>query len=66
MKSLLRDLCSALGPYCIRAKWLVFSDTVTYIYRYILLYGENAALKSQVWGSLTLVQQDSSSVKREM
>ena len=32
MKSLLRDLCSALGPYCtncIGAKWSVFSDACT-------------------------------------
>ena len=33
MKSLLRDLCSTIGPYCrncIGAKWSVFSGTVTY------------------------------------
>ena len=33
--------------------------TVAYIYRYIDIqhnYGENVALKSQVWGSLTLAQ----------
>ena len=32
MKSLLRDLCSVLGPYCkkcICAEWSVFSDPVT-------------------------------------
>ena len=34
-KSLLRDICSNLGPYCtnfIGAKWSVFSDMVTYNY----------------------------------
>ena len=39
-KSLLRDICSYLGPYCtncIGAKWSVFSDTVTYIVLHLVL-----------------------------
>ena len=41
VKSLLHDLCSALGPYCIHyigAKWSVFSDTVTYVFSDTVTY----------------------------